>query len=209
MPTTLQSETARINGAKSNGPVTPEGKAKSSQNAVKHGACCRNIVLANESPEDYTIMRSGWIHHLKPAGPVELDLVEEIVACRWRLRRIWAAETAAIDVEMIRQEESVNHACETIDEASRTAFAFSGLAAAGRTLSTYRRLEASLSRQYQRALDSLRQLQAERKNPPATEDQPPEPIPVYDNFRNEPARQYPQPLQIVIPAEDPPKDLAA
>src|SRR5258708_1610842 len=45
MPTELKSETARANGAKSHGPITTEGKEKSSKNALKHGMTSRNIYI--------------------------------------------------------------------------------------------------------------------------------------------------------------------
>jgi len=54
MPSDLKSETSRINGAKSHGPKTPEGKETSSQNSLKHGFTSRKtLILKTESPDEY------------------------------------------------------------------------------------------------------------------------------------------------------------
>lgn len=44
-----RADTARRNGDSSRRPVTAEGKQSPSQNAVRQGACTRNVVLKSES----------------------------------------------------------------------------------------------------------------------------------------------------------------
>jgi hypothetical protein len=44
---------SRANGARSTGPVTAEGKRRSSQNATSHGLLARHIVMRDESPEGF------------------------------------------------------------------------------------------------------------------------------------------------------------
>jgi hypothetical protein len=61
---------SRVNGAKSKGPVTPEGKAKSSQNSLKHGLLAGYVVLEEESEENFDELASEFHGFLKPANPV-------------------------------------------------------------------------------------------------------------------------------------------
>jgi hypothetical protein len=110
MTSELKSATARINGAKSRGPKTPEGLQKSSQNALKHGFTSRsNILLACENGEEFQSNLDGYLAIYQPTNPFEKDLVEEIVATRWRIRRLWAVETSLLNGEILNQESKIGN----------------------------------------------------------------------------------------------------
>jgi len=76
---------SRANGARARGPVTPEGKRRSSQNAISHGLLARSIVLENESPEAFETLFSQHIdralHNLfllraaSPSPPAVVDIL--------------------------------------------------------------------------------------------------------------------------------------
>ena len=92
-------ETSRQNGAKSNGPVSPQGKANSSRNATKHGFLARTIVLPNESPKRFARLLKSLRTQLQPANEVEKDIVDCMAVARWRRLRARGLERAIIGYE--------------------------------------------------------------------------------------------------------------
>jgi hypothetical protein len=78
------------------GPRTAAGKRRSRYNAVKTGIFARSLLLKNESPADFDLLRRGYHEHFRPEGKVETGLVEDLVWNRWRKRRLFQAERAQI-----------------------------------------------------------------------------------------------------------------
>ena len=79
MRTEKQIEASRTNGRRSQGPVTAEGKRRSSQNALRHGRS-----------ENFQTYLEEHIDRFQPADYVEMNVVEEMVSATWRLHRAWA-----------------------------------------------------------------------------------------------------------------------
>lgn len=159
-----KAQIARMNGAKSKGPVTAEGKAKSSQNAVKHGMRAYNaFVLGNESKATFDELCDDLARTHQPVGDHENHLAWQIAGVIWRERRLWETETALIDLEMDKQNLQLPaQANGKTDEPLRTAHAFKALADESRALHLLVRYQNSLVRQRVSALETLRTLQAER-----------------------------------------------
>ncbi len=67
---------------------SPEGKANSSQNAVKHGLRSqRHTILADETREDYEETRLGWLKKYTPDDYHEARLVDQLILNDWLLQR--------------------------------------------------------------------------------------------------------------------------
>jgi len=97
MTTENKIEANRLNAQKSSGPRTPEGKAKSSQNAVTHGLCSARPVLAVENKDEFDRFANDFIANLDPLNPVEEFLSRRIACLAWRLQRAARYETLVLD----------------------------------------------------------------------------------------------------------------
>src|SRR3989454_2041429 len=178
MPTERQSESARINGAKSHGPKSAEGKKKSSRNALRHGCTAGHpILLACKDPGDFNRMRKDYDTMYKPVTLEEQNLVAEMFATAWRLRRATTIETALIDLEVVTEEPKLKARFDTVDGGILLASAFRSLADESRSLALVLRYEARLRRIHQQNYDMLLRLRQQRQSEPAPPEPPPVPAP--------------------------------
>ncbi len=69
------------------GPKTPEGKARSSQNALKHGGRSETLILPGEEQADFDKVAEGWRKEFEPEGYQEERLVEILVRNDWFFQR--------------------------------------------------------------------------------------------------------------------------
>jgi hypothetical protein len=83
-----RAEASRRNGAKSSGPKSPEGKARSAQNALKHGfRAQKHILLPGESASEFAALEAAMLEELAPEGALQAVLARRVVAAAWRLER--------------------------------------------------------------------------------------------------------------------------
>jgi hypothetical protein len=145
-------------------------------------------------------MLADYAEAYQPGCPVEEDLVDEMVACRWRILRIRMMETALMDSEM---EREVSASETSSDPGYRMAFAFRRLVDESRAISLISRYESRLHRIHERSHHTLRELQQTRKEqmtepvvaPAPVQPEPPPPAAgVPDPVADEKSRNEPTPL---------------
>jgi hypothetical protein len=95
--TSARAIASRRNGARSRGPKTAAGRARSSRNSLKHGFNARRfLLLDDEDAAAFAAFEAAARTELAPAGAFQADLVTRIVAAAWRARRADRLEAALL-----------------------------------------------------------------------------------------------------------------
>ncbi len=161
--TPAQTEAARRNGAKSRGPATPEGKARSSRNALKHGlAAADHLLLAGEDQAAYEELLANLVAETEPGTELEAQLVRRLASALWKQGR---ADRLEAKLFAWTATPKVIHGGRYQPVDAEAAFDIARLDA-------LRRYRAGAGREVSRCLRELRLLRAE---PPAEARNEPEP----------------------------------
>jgi hypothetical protein len=75
------------NSQHSTGPRTEEGKARSSQNSVKHGLSARDVVIVPGEQDEFQQLLADFKTEIEPQGAIQQSLFDQLVAA-WNLRRV-------------------------------------------------------------------------------------------------------------------------
>jgi hypothetical protein len=128
----------QANAKLSTGPRTAAGKQRSSLNALRHGLTAASPVLPSEDPAAYQRHCRQFLDEYQPATPTETQLAQELADTAWRLNRI-----PLLEAELFSQDPNPQSLISL--------------------LATLAMHSQRLSRQFQKALDQLREIQAERR----------------------------------------------
>ena len=143
------------------GPNTPEGKARSSQNALKHGLLTGASLLYWEDPEELHALETQLRHLYQPAGFDEELLVDRIVVGYWQLRRSFRAETGAMNsyynTALAGTDSPEYDAAVRLDHAC-------AVMGSNEHLERIQRYGAQIERRLRRAIQDLQCLQAARNH---------------------------------------------
>jgi hypothetical protein len=161
MSTKNQALANRLNSLKSTGPKTKQGKSKTRHNSLKHGILSGDVVLPDESQDEFLHFKQRFWDYWKPVGPVKEEEMRKLVNCGWRGRRCPRIDTGTFENLQTDQKVGMN----------TLALAFASGAV---TFGNLTRYEGHLSRQYTMALRELERLKAARagqpNSPPAAAD---------------------------------------
>jgi hypothetical protein len=201
-PKLSRAEQARINGSKSLGPITSEGKLKCSRGALKHGlTATKHAVLDIEDSAQFQAALDAAVDQFRPDTLFTLRLVEKLAHLDWRLERLALLETAYLDYQINQESENpLPIAAEGNDEIAALVRVWIN-STNGNPIDLLRRYITTLENQYNRTLrnilDMEQRSQARRRNP----DFHPEFLPPYK--KPEPPPSDPEPAPQPIPEQQP------
>jgi hypothetical protein len=144
-----RAEASRRNGAKSRGPKTADGKARSAQNALKHGLRAeKHLVLPDEDGAEFAGLEAAMVAELAPVGALQHLLARRVAVAAWRLAR-----ADRIEIERFEERRSA-------DGGLGLALIRDGNGA--RSFETLLRYRGAAMAEFWRALKTLKALQAEQ-----------------------------------------------
>jgi hypothetical protein len=188
--TEAQRAASRANGAKSHGPVTAEGRDRSSINAIRHGLNARPGILSIESTQAYDDLRDQYYLQFQPPNRYVAHLIEDLVQVHWQLRRLRDLDAGYLELEAKRPG-----ICDQFHDPAPPLFlamAFQNLAEDTNLMATLDRKLNSYTRQFRTLIRLITDLCANQ--PPvrlAVEEEP-------DPPRIEKVQNEPKPIPISI-----------
>ena len=87
----------RKNTLKSTGPRTTQGKLMVSSSALKHGLLSKDVVIKDESDDEFVQFRQKLYAELASVGELEQLFADRVIASFWRLRRVGKIEIELLD----------------------------------------------------------------------------------------------------------------
>ena len=147
------------NQSKSTGNRTPEGKERSSLNALRHGLTGRIIVLPSEDLNVYQSFCKELMADLAPETPVERQYAQTFCDTQWRLNRARSLEESMFALGHFEGANIPGIEHPEIQNALTAAKVFSQDSKSFMNLTLY---EQRLQRTQKEALRQLQELQAKR-----------------------------------------------
>jgi hypothetical protein len=139
-----RNEINRANAQHSTGPKTEAGKQRSALNALRHGLTGQLVVMPTEDLVAYEAHRKSLVDEYHPKGATEHLLVQALADVSWRLNRVIALETSLLTIT-----------------ASPVSLVLE-IEAQSRALANLSLHSQRLSRQFEKTLTQLRELQKTR-----------------------------------------------
>ena len=150
----------KMNAQKSTGPRTAAGKQRSSLNALRHALTGQVVVLPTEDYAAYQRHLQRFVDQFQPKGALEEQLVQSLGDTTWRLNRVPATEATFLTLAAQGQIDSIQTNEPRAATALAQAQAFHHHSQALANIGIY---EQRLARLFDRTLNQLREIQAERR----------------------------------------------
>jgi len=155
-----RAEINRANSQFSTGPKTAEGKKQSSLNALRHGLTGQIVVMPTEDLAAYQLHLKSFTDEYRPKGATEAHLVQALADTSWRLNRAAALESNLLTLSVAGQLNPFADSPQQVQDAMSIVAALESQSKALANLSMH---SQRLSRQFERTVAQLRDLQKTRR----------------------------------------------